>query len=128
VAVLLVWARHQLGRPHPLVDLRTARRRGMMVVNGVAVLAGVAMFTHVVALPQLLQDPRWSGRSVLRAGLCLVPAGVTMMLAASGSGWFVERWGSRVTLSGGLALAGAGYAVSAAQVDRPLVLVLASVF
>ncbi|HTW15312.1 MAG TPA: MFS transporter [Nocardioides sp.] len=127
LVVLGLWARHQLVREHPLVDLRSAARRAMVVVNLVAVLAGVVMFTHVVALPQLLQDPRWSGWTVLQAGLCLVPAGLAMMLAASLSGPFVAGWGNRVSLAAGLAVAGAGYAVSALSVQRPLVLVGASV-
>lgn len=127
LVVLGLWGRHQLVREHPLVDLRSAARRAMVVVNLVAVLAGVVMFTHVVALPQLLQDPRWSGWSVLQAGLCLVPAGLTMMVAASFSGPFVEGWGNRLSLAAGLSLAGVGYGISALSVQRPFVLVAASV-
>ena len=125
--VLLLWARHQLGRRNPLVDLRTTGRRGMVIVNLVAMFAGVVMFTHVVALPQLLQDPRWAGRTVLQAGLCLVPAGLTMMVAASVSGRFTRVWSNRAALSVGLGLAAAGYGISAVRLGDPGALVAATV-
>jgi predicted MFS family arabinose efflux permease len=127
MAVLVLWALHQLGHAHPLGDLRAAGRPAMVVVNLVAMLAGVVMFTHVVALPQLLQDPRWSAWSVLQAGLCLVPAGVAMMATATTSGWFVGALGNRGTLTLGLGQAALGYAVSALNVGSPAVLVTASI-
>ncbi len=100
----------------------------MVVVNLVAVLAGVVMFTHAVRCPGLLQDPRWSGWSVLQAGLCLVPAG----LIDDGGGLaqrtlVAEGWGNRVSLVARLGRGrGVGYGVSALSVQRPLVLVGAS--
>ena len=128
VLVLALWWRWERRTAEPLVDLDSAIEPRMALVQAASVLAGVAMFTHVLVLPVLLQHPvEGSAVSVLVAGLCLVPAGVAMMLAAPLGSWLVERRGARWALAAGLACSSSGYAASAATAPWPVAVVVASV-
>ncbi|TQK69024.1 MULTISPECIES: MFS transporter [unclassified Nocardioides] len=126
--VLVGWWRWERRTTDPLVDLDSAIEPRMALVQSASVLAGVAMFTHVLVLPILLRHPV-DGRavSVLVAGLCLVPAGMAMMLAAPLGSWLVERRGGRWALTAGLVCSSVGYAASAGSARWPAVVVLASV-
>lgn len=125
--VLVVWWRWERRTTDPLVDLDSAIEPRMALVQSASVLAGVAMFTHVLVLPVLLQRPvDGAAATVLVAGLCLVPAGVAMMLAAPLGSWLVGRRGARWALAAGLACSATGYAASAASVRWPAAVVVAS--
>ncbi|GAA4085643.1 MFS transporter [Nocardioides kongjuensis] len=126
--VLAGWWRWERRTTDPLVDLDSATEPRMALVQSASVLAGVAMFTHVLVLPVLLQHPvDGSAAGVLVAGLCLVPAGVAMMLAAPLGSWLVERRGARWALAAGLVCSSTGYAASAATASWPAAVVAASV-
>jgi predicted MFS family arabinose efflux permease len=126
--VLAGWWRWERRTTDPLVDLDSATEPRMALVQVASVLAGVAMFTHVLVLPVLLQHPvDGSAVSILVAGLCLVPAGVAMMLAAPLGSWLVDRRGARWALVAGLVCSSTGYAASAATAPWPAVVVVASV-
>jgi predicted MFS family arabinose efflux permease len=127
LVVLVGWWRWERRTTDPLVDLDSAMEPRMALVQLASVLAGVAMFTHVLVLPVLLQHPvRGAPVSVLVAGLCLVPAGIAMMLAAPLGSWLVARGGARRALAVGLFCSAAGYAASAAAVRWPPAVVVAS--
>ena len=126
--VLAAWWRWERRVAHPLVDLASALEPRMALVQLASVLAGIAMFTNVLVQPVLLQRPvEGPGHSVLVAGLCLVPGGLAMMLAAPLGSWVVTRRGARVALALGLACSTAGYTVSALTVRWPVVVVAVSV-
>lgn len=126
--VLVAWWRWERRTTDPLVDLDSALEPRMALVQSASVLAGVAMFTHVLVLPILLQHPvDGTAATVLVAGLCLVPAGVAMMLAAPLGSWLVGRRGARWALAAGLACSSVGYAASAATARWPVAVVLASI-
>lgn len=128
LVVLVAWWRWERRTTEPLVDLDSALEPRMALVQTASVLAGVAMFTHVLVLPVLLQHPvDGAAATVLVAGLCLVPAGVAMMLAAPLGSWLVERRGARWALAAGLVCSSAGYAASAATARWPAAVVVASV-
>ncbi|GAA3663771.1 hypothetical protein GCM10022237_24800 [Nocardioides ginsengisoli] len=127
LVVLVGWWRWERRTTDPLVDLDSAIEPRMALVQLASVLAGVAMFTHVLVLPVLLQHPvDGAAVSVLVAGLCLVPAGLAMMLAAPLGSWLVARSGARRALAVGLFCSSAGYAASAAAVRWPPAVVVAS--
>jgi hypothetical protein len=76
----------------PLADIRVAARPAVLLVNIASVLAGHAMFTNMVATPQLLQQDGDAGYGigldVFHAGLWMTPAalafGATETAAANG--------------------------------------------
>lgn len=124
---LTVWSWWERRTTDPLVDLASAIEPRMALVQLASVLAGVAMFTNVLVMPVLLQRPvDGPGHSVLVAGLCLVPGGLAMMLAAPLGSWIVARRGARWALALGLACSATGYTVSALTVRWPVAVVAVS--
>lgn len=124
---LTLWWWWERRTPDPLVDLASAIEPRMALVQLASVLAGVAMFTNVLVMPVLLQRPvDGPGHSVLVAGLCLVPGGLAMMLAAPLGSWIVARRGARWALALGLACSATGYTISALTVRWPVAVVAVS--
>ena len=70
----------------PLVDLRTTARRAVLFTNLASIMVGVAFYAVSLVLPQLLQLPTSTGyglgQSMVVAGLCVAPLGLTMMFTA----------------------------------------------
>ncbi|MFD0208799.1 MFS transporter [Streptomyces hirsutus] len=114
VVVLLLWGLMELRVPAPLVDLRTTARREVLLTNLASIMIGVSFFVISLVLPQLLQLPASTGyglgRSMVVAGLCVAPLGVTMMFTAPVYARLSARYGPKVTLVLGLSVIGAGYA------------------
>ncbi|MFE9923955.1 MFS transporter [Streptomyces sp. NPDC005774] len=112
--VLLLWGVMELRVPAPLVDLRTTARREVLLTNLASIMIGVSFFVISLVLPQLLQLPASTGyglgRSMVVAGLCVAPLGVTMMFTAPVYARLSARYGPKVTLVLGLLVIGAGYA------------------
>lgn len=124
---LTVWWWWERRTTDPLVDLESAIEPRMALVQLASVLAGVAMFANVLVMPVLLQRPvDGPGHSVLVAGLCLVPGGLAMMLAAPLGSWIVARRGARWALVLGLACSATGYTISALTVRWPVAVVMVS--
>ncbi|MFF3714780.1 MFS transporter [Streptomyces prasinus] len=114
VVVLLLWGLMELRVSAPLVDLRTTARREVLLTNLASIMIGVSFFVISLVLPQLLQLPASTGyglgRSMVVAGLCVAPLGVTMMFTAPVYARLSARYGPKVTLVLGLSVIGAGYA------------------
>lgn len=112
--VLLLWGLMELRVPAPLVDLRTTARREVLLTNLASIMIGVSFFVISLVLPQLLQLPASTGyglgQSMVVAGLCVAPLGVTMMFTAPVYARLSARYGPKVTLVLGLLVIGAGYA------------------
>ena len=80
---LAVWVRATLRSPTPLVDLRLATRPGIAAPNLVAAVAGLGMYallTLVVVLVRADEPGFGLDRSVLVAGLILVPYSLMSVL------------------------------------------------
>jgi MFS family permease len=116
VLVLLVWGRFELRSRQPLVDLRTAARRQMLLTNTASAVFGFAMFAMSLVLPQLLQLPENTGyglgQSLLIVGLVMAPSGLVMMAVAPISARISKARGPKVTLMVGAAVAACGYALN----------------
>jgi len=86
VAVLLVWGAWELRTTDPIVDLRTAARRQVVLTNAASLVFGFAMFAMTLVLPQLLQLPEATGygleRGLMTVGLVMAPSGLIMMAMA----------------------------------------------
>ncbi|MEU6185852.1 MFS transporter [Nocardia sp. NPDC047038] len=104
VAVLFfaAWLPFELRVGHPMVDLRTSARRRVLLTNIAGLLVGISMYANMLATTQqLTASPETGygfGLSVLTAGLCLVPAGLMMVVFAPVSARMIRRVGAPRTL------------------------------
>ncbi|MFE0799050.1 MFS transporter [Streptomyces sp. NPDC058812] len=114
VVVLLLWGLMELRLAAPLVDLRTTARREVLLTNLASIMVGVSFYVISLVLPQLLQLPSETGyglgQSMVVAGLCVAPLGLTMMFTAPVYARLSARYGPRTTLILGLVIIGIGYA------------------
>ncbi|MEV7125666.1 MFS transporter [Streptomyces sp. NPDC093260] len=112
-AVLLLWGLLELRVAAPLVDLRTTARREVLLTNLASIMVGVAFYVVSLVLPQLLQLPTATGyglgQSMVVAGLCVAPLGLTMMFTAPVYARLSARYGPKVTLITGLLIIAIGY-------------------
>ncbi|MFB6956704.1 MFS transporter [Streptomyces sp. NPDC056309] len=114
VVVLLLWGLMELRVAAPLVDLRTTARREVLLTNLASIMVGVSFYVVSLVLPQLLQLPAATGyglgQSMVVAGLCVAPLGLTMMFTAPVYARLSARYGPKVTLIIGLMIIAVGYA------------------
>lgn len=112
-AVLALWIPLELRTPRPLVDVRVAARRSVVLVNLASVFAGFSMFANMLVTTQLLQMPTGTGYGrgldVLHTGLWMVPNAAAFGLMAPVSAWLIRRIGPQATLVSGALLMGATY-------------------
>jgi MFS family permease len=113
VVVLLLWGLMELRVKAPLVDLRTTARREVLLTNLASIMVGVSFYVVSLVLPQLLQLPAATGyglgQSMVVAGLCVAPLGLTMMFTAPVYARLSARYGPRTTLIIGLLIIAIGY-------------------
>ncbi|MFD0021595.1 MFS transporter [Streptomyces sp. NPDC058382] len=111
--VLVLWGLFELRSAAPLVDLRTTARREVLLTNLASIMVGVAFYAVSLVLPQLLQLPKSTGyglgQSMVVAGLCVAPLGLTMMLVAPLYARLSARYGPKVSLMLGMAVIAIGY-------------------
>ncbi|GED87297.1 MFS transporter [Streptomyces sp. 6-11-2] len=114
VVVLLLWGLMELRVAAPLVDLRTTARREVLLTNLASIMVGVSFYVVSLVLPQLLQLPAATGyglgQSMVVAGLCVAPLGLTMMFTAPVYARLSARYGPKTTLIIGLLIIAVGYA------------------
>ncbi|MEV6838663.1 MFS transporter [Streptomyces sp. NPDC051133] len=113
VAVLLLWGLFELRVQAPLVDLRTTARPAVLFTNLASIMVGVAFYVVSLVLPQLLQLPKATGyglgQSMVVAGLCVAPLGLTMMFTAPVYARLSAKYGPKTTLIIGLLIIALGY-------------------
>ncbi len=97
LAVLLIWGWFELRIAEPLLDLRVAARRPVLLTNIASVAMGFALFSSNVSYPQLLElpPPIGFGLSLLHASLIIMPAGLVMMVLSPYSGRLARTVGPR---------------------------------
>jgi Na+/melibiose symporter-like transporter len=102
VVVLTAWALFELRTRDPLVDLRVAGRRPVLLTNLASITVGMAVYASIMVPSQLLQSPRSTGfglgRSMIVAGFCLAPSGLVMLFASPIAARISVRRGPRATL------------------------------
>ncbi|WP_067650176.1 MFS transporter [Nocardia harenae] len=119
IAVLgfALWFPFELRVSLPMVDLRTSARRPVLLTNVAALLCGVSMYANMLATTQELTMPASTGYgfglSVLTAGLCMMPAGLMMVVFAPVSARMIGRIGAKHTLVAGTSLLAVAYVVRA---------------
>ncbi|MEU5545962.1 MFS transporter [Streptomyces sioyaensis] len=111
--ILVLWGVLELRLPDPLVDLRTTARREVLLTNLASITVGVAFYAVSLVLPQLLQLPTSTGyglgQSMVVAGLCMAPLGLTMMCVAPLYARIAARRGPKVSLMLGMLVIAIGY-------------------
>jgi MFS family permease len=131
VAVLLLWGVVELRTEAPLVDLRTTARREVLLTNLASIMVGVSFYVVSLVLPQLLQLPSATGyglgRSMVVAGLCVAPLGLTMMFTAPVYARLSARYGPKATLILGLLVIAVGYGGGLGLMDAAWQTVITSV-
>lgn len=100
LAMLLVWGWYELRIAEPLLDLRVAARRPVLLTNIASVAMGFALFSSNIAYPQLLElpPPAGLGLSLLAASLVIMPSGLVMMILSPYSGRLARTAGPRLLL------------------------------
>ena len=97
IVVLLVWGWFELRIAEPLLDLRVAVRRPVLLTNIASVAMGFSLFSSNVSYPQLLElpPPTGFGLTLLNASLVIMPAGLVMMVLSPYSGRLARTVGPR---------------------------------
>ncbi|WP_369388874.1 MFS transporter [Streptomyces sp. CG1] len=131
VVVLLLWGLFELRIKAPLVDLRTTARPAVLFTNLASIMVGVAFYVVSLVLPQLLQLPKATGyglgQSMVVAGLCVAPLGLTMMFTAPVYARLSAKYGPKVTLIMGLLIIAIGYGGGLGLMDAAWQTVVTSV-
>ena len=102
LVTLLVWGWYELRIPEPLLDLRVAGRRPVLLTNLASIGIGFALFSSNIIFPQILELPIQSGAgfglSRFAASLIVMPAGLVMIVVAPLSGRLSRVMGPRILL------------------------------
>ncbi|WP_030571604.1 MFS transporter [Streptomyces aureocirculatus] len=129
--VLVLWGVMELRLTAPLVDLRTTARREVLLTNLASIMVGVALYAISLVLPQLLQLPASTGyglgQSMVVAGLCVAPLGLTMMFTAPVYARLSATYGPKSTLILGLLIIMIGYGAGLGLMSAPWQTIVISV-
>ncbi|GKQ34145.1 MFS transporter [Streptomyces sp. A012304] len=129
--VLVLWGVMELRLTAPLVDLRTTARPAVLFTNLASIMVGVSFYVVSLVLPQLLQLPESTGyglgRSMVVAGLCVAPLGLTMMFTTPVYARLSARYGPKTTLIIGLLVIALGYGGGLGLMDAAWQTVVTSV-
>ena len=113
--LLAAWIPWEFRVGQPLVDLRTSRRRPVLLTNTASFLVGFAMYCNMLSTTEILQMPTSTGYgfglTVVQAGLAMLPAALMMVLLAPVSASITSRYGAKTTLIVGAATLVVGYTV-----------------
>ncbi len=130
VLLLGLWVPLELRVPNPLIDVRTAMRPAVGLVNICAVLTGFGMFANMLVTTQQLQLPTTTGFGlglpVLESGLWMAPSALVFGLCAPLSAAMTNRFGARVTLLLGAGAMSVCYVLRAFFTDDLFQVVLGS--
>jgi predicted MFS family arabinose efflux permease len=113
VIVLVLWVRHESRTRDPLLDMRLARSRPVLMTNLTSFAVGFALFTSNIVFPQQLELPPSAGGfglSLVGASVVMMPPGVIMLALAPVAGRLSRRFGPRLPLLLGATFLTAAYA------------------
>lgn len=102
VAGATVWVPLQLRTNQPMVDLRTAARRPVLLTNTASIFTTAGMFSNMLITTQQVQTSTASGYgfglTIVGAGLVMLPSGLVQVALAPVAGRLLDRWGGRPVL------------------------------
>lgn len=117
IVLLGLWTVVELHTEHPLVELRLVRRRAVLAANVTGLILGMAMYLGISLITQVVQLPTGMNRSVLAAGLTLLPLSVLSMASSRLYPIVRERAGVRAAIPLGATVLAASMAFFAATGD-----------
>lgn len=107
VVVAANWARYELRREHPLVELRQTRNRMVLTADLAGLLISVGMYLYLPIIVEFIQVPRSAGFgfgvSVVIAGCTLIPMSVGTLVASRLAVLYEKRFGRRSVIPFGTA-------------------------
>ncbi len=102
VIVLVGWGIFELRTSNPLVDLRVASRRTVLLTNLTSITVGAAFFVCTASLPIILESPAGGGvglgLALIPASLCLMPLGLVMFFLSPVAARLSAARGPRTSL------------------------------
>lgn len=111
---LAAWGWWVLRHPSPIVDLRVAARRPVLLTNIASITIGMGLYAQLLIFPQILQLPvetgHGLGQSMVAMGLWSAPGGLAMMAVSPVSGRLIGTRGPKTTLILGALVVAVGYA------------------
>jgi MFS family permease len=129
--LLVLWVVVELRVPEPMVDMRMMVRRPVLLTNITAIIAGFAMFSVFVLVPNFVETPTGLppelaqlvdygfGASATKAGLYLLPSAIVLLFAGPIGGLLGRRVGFKWPLAIGMALVSVAAAMLALWNDEP---------
>ena len=123
VLILLVWGWYELRDRNPLVDLRVAARRPVLLTNLASTLLSFGMFSFNIIVPQFLELPTASGiglgYSLFIASLGMLPFGLMMLILAPVAGRLIGIIGPKAMLVAGGVIVGVARVSTTARSTSP---------
>ncbi|MFD1813940.1 MFS transporter [Rhodococcus gannanensis] len=128
----VIWFPFELRVNQPMVDLRTSARRPVLLTNISALLVGISMYANMMSTTQQLEMSVGTGYghglTVLTAGLCMVPAGLMMVVFAPIAGRLIGVIGAKHTLLIGTAVMAVAYCTRIFLTGSIVLIVLGAMF
>jgi MFS family permease len=132
VVVLLAWGVFELRHPQPLIDLRVAARRPVLLTNLASISIGFAFFVVSASLPILLESSSATGVAfqlpLIAASLCLMPLGLVMFVTSPVAARLSNARGPRTSLLLGAGIVAVTFAVAIFLTTQVWQVVLISTF
>lgn len=126
-----LWGRWVLRHPSPIVDLRVAARRPVLLTNIASIMMGMGLYAQLLVMPQVLQLPvetgHGLGQSMVAMGLWTAPGGLAMMAVAPLSGRLISTRGPKFTLILGALVVASGYVFGLFLLDSTWGVMLAGI-
>jgi len=130
VAVLVAWGFFELRTSNPLVDLRVATRRTVLLTNLASISIGFAFFICTASLPIILESPVDSGVGLglplILASLCLMPLGLVMFFLSPVAARLSAARGPRTSLILGAIVITVGFTLAIFFLDQAWHVILVS--
>ncbi|CAN5246857.1 MFS transporter [soil metagenome] len=130
ILVLVAWGFFELRTSNPLVDLRVAARRTVLLTNLASISVGFAFFVCAASLPIVLEAPVDSGVGLglplILASLCLMPLGLVMFLLSPVAARLSTARGPRTSLILGGIVITIGFALAVFFLDQVWHVILVS--
>ena len=118
VVLVVLFVRHALRTPRPLIDVRLFRSRAFAAAAATTFLLGAALFGAMLVIPLYYQVAR--AQSALDAGLLMAPQGIGAALAMPFTGRLTDRiGGGHVAVAGTLVMALATLPLAAVRSATP---------
>ena len=130
--VLVGWGFYELRVTDPLIDLRVAARRPVLLTNLASIAVGFAFFICSASLPILLEAPSVTGVGfglpLLIASICLMPLGLVMFFTSPLAARLTNARGPRTSFILGMVIIAVTFAAGVFLTDEVWHAVLISTF